>query len=100
MINLKKLYGLDKPETKCEMLDYLFEEIDNQLSSEEWDEVYKFLDEVNVDQISIQLGVGILSITMPLGSCKSRDSFFKNFESKIKKTESFDRVERLLHGLK
>tara|TARA_R110002110_G_scaffold17861_2_gene75627 strand:+ start:14687 stop:15007 length:321 start_codon:yes stop_codon:yes gene_type:complete len=99
MIDLDKLLALDKPETKHRMLDYLFDKVDKQLYTENWDPIHTFLKEIDLDKISIQLGVGILSITTPLGRCDSRILFSTRFRKKITKTESSKRVERLLSGL-
>jgi len=99
MIDLGKLLTLDKLETKRRMLDYLFDKVDKQLYTENWDPIHAFLKEIDLDKISIQLGVGILSITKPLGRCDSRIHFSSEFRKKITKTESSKRVERLLSGL-
>ena len=99
MIDFGKLLALDKPETKSRMLDYLFDKVDEQLYTENWDPIHEFLKEIDLDKISIQLGVGILSITKPLGRCDSRIRFSSEFRKKITKTESSKRVERLLSGL-
>ena len=99
MIDLNKLLALDKPETASEMLDYLFTRIDDQLFTGNHDPIHTFLKEMDRDKISIQLGVGILSITKPLGRCDSRIHFSSEFRKKITKTESSKRVERLLSGL-
>ena len=99
MIDLDKLLALDKPETKHRMLDYLFDKVDKQLYTENWNPIHTFLKEIDLDKISIQLGVGILSITKPLGRCDSRIHFYSGFRKKITKTESSKRVERLLSGL-
>jgi hypothetical protein len=99
MIDLDKLLALDKPETANKMLDYLFARIDDQLFTENHDPIHAFLKEIELDKISIQLGVGILSITKPLGRCDSRVLFSSRFRKKITKTEPRERVERLLSGL-
>jgi hypothetical protein len=99
MIDLDKLLALDKPETANEMLDYLFARIDDQLFTENHDPIHAFLKEIDLDKISIQLGVGILSITKPLGRCDSRVLFSSRFRKKITKTEPRERVERLLSGI-
>ena len=99
MIDIDKLLALDKPETANEMLDYLFARIDDQLFTENHDPIHAFLKEIDLDKISIQLGVGILSITKPLGRCDSRIIFSSRFRKKITKTEPRERVERLLSGL-
>ena len=49
MIDLDKLLALDKPETKCRMLDYLFDKVDDQLYTENWDPVHTFLKEIDLD---------------------------------------------------
>ena len=99
MIDLDKLLALDKPETASEMLDYLFARIDDQLFTGNHDPIHAFLKEIDLDKISNQLGVGILSITKPLGKCDSRVLFSSRFRKKITKTEPRERVERLLSGL-
>lgn len=99
MISMNKLLELDSPETEDKMIDYLFEKIDNQLFKKDHDPIHRFLKEINVDKISIQLGVSILSITKPLRNCDSRIIFCSKFKEKLKKTKSKEQIERLLNNL-
>ena len=86
------------------MLDYLFATIDDLLYAEEdcfppWPTIEQFLVDVPVDEISIQLGIGILTITGPIkGRSEARRELCRKFRAKIEQTEAPDRVKRLLYG--
>ena len=99
MIDLKRLYSLDSVEKNDRMLDYLFDKIDDQYFTGDLKPIYGFLEEVDVERISTDLGIGILSITHLLRFSESRISFSRKFREKIEKTEDPSRVERLLQGL-
>jgi len=104
-IDISYLLSKDNPDTYRKMLAHLFDTIDDLLYAEEndfppWSTIEKFLTDVPVDNISIQLGVGILSITLPIrGMSQARRIFCSKFREKITLTESPDRVESLLSGL-
>jgi len=103
-INMHHLLALDTPSTYRQMLDYLFNEIDDLLWAEEdhdprWHTIVSFLRDVPVDDISIQLGVGILSCTWPTkDSSDAYGKFAAAFREKIEQTEEPDRVEGLMRG--
>lgn len=99
MIDLQTLYSLDKAETKRRMLDYLYRKVDDQFRKEDLEPIHDLLNQIDIDKISIQLGVGLLTITKELGSCESRVNFSRIFREKIERTEGQSRVARLLSGI-
>jgi len=86
------------------MIDYLFETVDDLLYAEEdgdppWPTIVSLLDDTPIDDISIQLGVAILSCTWPTKrAADSYQKFAAAFRAKIEKTEPYDRVESLMRG--
>jgi len=102
-LDLDHLYALDENVSVRKSLDYLYNTVDRVLWVEEdqsWPSLTWLFEMVDVDRISITLGVGILTITTRLkGRSNARSNFIHRFHVRLARTESPERIERLLSGL-
>lgn len=97
MIDIDYLYSIDSLDND-RALDYLFCQVDDALFAGELELIEVFLDSININKISIVLGIGILSITQSMRSNKYRVNYLNKFEERLKKSESPERVYRLISG--
>jgi hypothetical protein len=82
-------------------MDVLFDWVDTSFSAGRFEEIDRFLKEVTVDFQTIQMLVGMLSITLATKSeLKNRAEFFNRVFEKVTAERNPKSAARLLEGLK
>lgn len=94
------LEGLYAESDVNKSLDYLFQHIDALYRIQDFQEVDRILYMIDLSKISITIMIGLLSITLLAhNKLALRQLVFEKVKDIISKTESPERVERLLSGL-
>lgn len=101
---MTQLPGIDYPclegHGKCnDILDHMYDTIDDMLIDGKFEEVDDLLNRVNVEQLSITLMLGYLTITLPWRSLsKCRAALYARIDARLREIDPARR-ESLLRGL-
>ena len=102
-LDIEKLYELDHPSTYRKALDYLFEAVDDALwygdKEQSWPSIEALCNQLDVEKMSVQMMIGVLSITIPIKNLPYRARFCSRVRERLEKTEPSERITKLLTGL-
>lgn len=99
-LELENIYSLVEGKKDDLAIDVLFNLVDDLLWAKKFDEVNDLIQQVEIDRLSNNLLVGLLSITSTVKDKLSERAFLVDrIETRFKATDS-DRVEGLIRGLR